>query len=239
MNKIKNKIPTWLFILIKVVFMLVVIGVMIFLVIKYEDFSFDGIGVIIASVALLVTIFYNYKEKERNILITKNIRDQEKFEEEIKNILQFLTQLFDDYVNSMFIIDSNLKSMDNHLFFDMNSLNRISAMNIKYTCSLRNINNNQVLLYKYHNVSHPEYDKFRIKLDTVNGSILNIISEMSVLVGRCYNFETGYTKEEINEITNTRNLLMRSLTEIYKNNIDSLYVLANNCIEERNHISTR
>ena len=60
---------------------------------------FDTISVIISTIALIISIVHNSKEQKNNIILEKKIRDQEKFEQEINDILNLYPVLIEDYIN--------------------------------------------------------------------------------------------------------------------------------------------
>lgn len=206
----------------------------------FQNVSWESVSVIIACLTFIYSINYNCSEQRKNILTQKNIREQEKFEKEIEDILDFYPRILEDYIKKTNLeLRDNINSKDTMLHFDIKSLDVINAMNTKYTCEIITINNKVDYLYKFHTEHHPEFDKLKIKINDMNQVILNEINNFSGLVNECLNNSIGFTETEARNKIEKRFIYLTNITNIYKNNISELYIIANNCIEERNALSTK
>ncbi len=70
-------------------------------------------------------------------------------------------------------------------------------------------------------------------------SINDTIYKLGELINKCINNHDGYSEKEAQEINEQRNALVMNLVNNYQNNINDLYILANNCIEERNELNIK
>lgn len=229
---------------LKVVTCLGIIIVLIVIVIFhkqiFKNLSWESISVIIACLTLIFAIISNQREKRKNILIQKKVRDQEKFEQEIEKILDFYPRIIEDYIKgSNMNIRENNNPEDTMIHFDIKSLDILNALNTKYSCELITINNKIDYLYKFHAEEHPEYDKFKIKINTINQGIEREINNFSILVNECVNNGIGFNYDQASQKVEKRTIYLSNMTNLYQNNIAELYVLANNCIEERNELSLK
>lgn len=205
----------------------------------FKNISWESLGVIVACITLIYSIIYNHSEQRKSILIQKNIREQEKFEKEIEDILDFYSRIVEDYiVNTNLELKDNTNPEDTSIHFDIKSLDIINAMNAKYTCEIITINNKVDYLYKFHTEHHPEFDKLKIKINDMNQVVSSEINNFSGLVNECLNNGVGFTKDEVRNKLDKRFIYLTSIANVYRNNISELYILANNCIEERNALST-
>lgn len=206
----------------------------------FKNISWESMSVMIACLTLIFTIIYNRREKRRSILIEKNIREQEKFEQEIEKILEFYPRMIEDYIkNTNFKLASPRNQGDTQIHFDIKSLDELNALNAKYICEIITINNKMDYLYKFHAEEHPEYDKFKIKINDINQILSEEINNFSILVNECTNNGLGFTYEESHYKIEKRTIYLTSITNLYQKNIEELYVLANNCVEERNELSLK
>lgn len=197
---------------------------------------FDTISVIISTIALIISIVHNSKEQKNNIILEKKIRDQEKFEQEINDILNLYPVLIEDYINKTYL-DIREVTPELQIKFDIESIDKINGLNSKYHLKIQGINNKINLLYKYQDLEHPEFDKFSIKLRDINGSIGNVIAKFSTFPSECVNHNQGFTETEAQAKMAKRSEFVNELCFLYTSNIDELYILANACIEERNKLS--
>ena len=203
----------------------------------FKNISWENISVIIACLTLIISIITNSQERKSNITLQKSVRDQEKFEEEIEKILNFYPRMIEDYIKgSNLDIRENINSKDRMIHFDIKSLDILNGLNTKYICELSNINNKIDYLYKFHNEYHPEFDKLKIKINTINQEIEQELKNFSFLVNECVNNGKGFNYDQSLEKINKRTIYLSTMTNIYQNNISELYVLAYNCIEERNEL---
>lgn len=206
----------------------------------FKNISLENISVIIACLTLIISIITNSQERKNNITLQKSVRDQEKFEEEIEKILNFYPRMIEDYIKgSNLDIRENINPEDRMIHFDIKSLNILNGLNTKYICELTNINNKIDYLYKFHNEYHPEFDKLKIKINTINQEIEQELKNFSLLVNECVNNGLGFNYDQSLEKINKRTIYLSTMTNIYQNNISELYVLAYNCIEERNELSLK
>ena len=206
----------------------------------FKNISWESISVIIACLTLIYSITSNRSEQRKSILIQKNIRDQEQFEEEIETILDFYPRMIEDYIKgSNLDIRENRNPEDQMIHFDIKSLDTLNALNTKYICELTNINNKIDYLYKFHHEYHPEFDKLKIKINDMNQVISNEINNFSLLVNECVNNGLGFNYDQSLEKINKRTIYLNTMSNIYQKNISELYELAYNCIEERNELSLK
>ena len=206
----------------------------------FKNISWESVSVIIACLTLIYSIISNRSEQRKSILIQKNVRDQEKFEKEIETILEFYPRILEDYIkNTNLELRNNINPQDTMLHFELKSLDIINAMNAKYTCEIITINNKVDYLYKFHAEHHPEFDKLKIKINDMNQVISNEIENFSILVTECLNNGNGFTYEEVNHKVEKRTIYLTSIMNIYKENINELYILSSQCIEERNELSIK
>lgn len=233
-RKIKKLIKNIMFVLILII--LVMLGI-IFHKSIMNNVSWEGIGVILAFATLIFTIISNYREKRKSILLEKNIRDQEKFENEVEQILEFYPQLIEDFIKYTNFPISEPRVLPYHFEFD--SLDYLNGMIAKYFCLITTINNKVDYLYKFHGEVHPEYDKFRMKVMDINKLITDNVSDISNLVKNCVNGGVGFSEEGARSIIEKRTIYVGNITKLYQDNINELYVLANNAVEERNELSTK
>ncbi|MGN1372248.1 MAG: hypothetical protein ACI4XM_08250 [Candidatus Coprovivens sp.] len=227
-------------ILLIILFIVIITITIIFHKNIFKNISWESISVIIACLTLIISIITNTQERKNNITLQKRVRDQEKFEEEIEKILDFYPRILEDYIkNTNFELRDNLNPQDTMLHFDIKSLDAINAMNTKYACEIITINNKVDYLYKFHTEHHPEFDKLKIKINDMNQVISNEINNFSILVNECLNGRQGFSKEEANHKVEKRTIYLTNIKDTYQNNISELYVLAYNCIEERNELSLK
>ena len=228
------------FISIIILILIIISGILVFFYhnIIFKYLTNETINTIILSATLITTIICFNIDKKKSITIQKKVRDQEKFEEEIDKILGIYPLIIQDYINSN--LDYNINHMEQNednigtCVFDISSIDRYNLINAKYICELQSINNRLNYFYKYQKVSHPEFDKFQIKLQDINNSIINDITNISNWVNellKCHNIEKA------NDLLVRRGIFLNNITQIYSTNIGELYLLANNCIEERANIS--
>ena len=92
---------------------------------------FDTISVIISTIALIISIVHNSKEQKNNIILEKKIRDQEKFEQEINDILNLYPVLIEDYINKTYL-DIREVTPELQIKFDIESIDKINGLNSKY-----------------------------------------------------------------------------------------------------------
>lgn len=223
---------------------LIIIIVIVLFIIFHKDISNylnnDNINTIILAITLITTIICFNKGKKNDIIIHKKIRDQEKFESEIDNILSFYPQVIQDYINSLFDINKDHIEEDElqkgNCVFERTCLDRYNTFIAKHSCEIISINNRIVYLYKYHEVNHPEFDKFKIKVLDMNNTINNEIYNLSELLKEllsCHNIARA------NDLISQRDMCVNNIRIVYQDNIAELYMLANNCIEERANISIK
>lgn len=86
----------------------------------------DTISVVISTIALIISIFHNSKEQKNNIILEKKIRDQEKFEQEINDILNLYPVLIEDYINKTYL-DIREVTPENRIKFDIESIDKING----------------------------------------------------------------------------------------------------------------
>lgn len=196
----------------------------------------NTISVIISTIALIISIVHNAKEQKNNIILEKKIRDQEKFEQEINDILNLYPVLIEDYINKTYL-DIREVTPELQIKFDIESIDKINGLNSKYHLKIQGINNKINLLYKYQDLEHPEFDKFSIKLRDINDSIGNVIAKFSTFPSECVNHNQGFTEAEAQAKIAKRCEYVNELCNLYTANINELYQLANTCIEERSKLS--
>ncbi len=229
-----------------VIFSIVFVGIItaILLVIFHSEIfkhlNNDIINTIILAITLITTIVCFNKSKKNDIIIHKKIRDQEKFESEIDSILSFYPQVIQDYINCLFDYNINhVEANENNkgnCVFEISSLDRYNTYIAKHFCEITSINNRIMYLYKYHEVNHPEFDKFKIKILDMNNIISNEISNLSELMKEfinCHNIDKS------SDLIARRDICVNNISKVYNNNISELYLIANNCIEERANISIK
>ena len=196
----------------------------------------NTISVIISTIALIISIVHNSKEQKNNIILEKKIRDQEKFEQEINDILNLYPVLIEDYINKT-NLDIREVTPELQIKFDFESISKINGLNSKYHLKIQGINNRINLLYKYQEFEHPEFDKFNIKLKDLNDGICNVITKFSTFPSECVNHNQGFTEAECEAKIAKRCEYVNELCNLYTANINELYQLANTCIEERSKLS--
>lgn len=204
---------------------------------KFRNISWEGVGVILAFCSLIFSMILNHRQKRVEILLEKSIRDQEKFEGAVEEISNFYPQLIEDYIR--YTNFPLREPVIEPYHFDIDALDTVNALNAKYTCLLITIENKVDYLYKYHNKKHPKYDKFREKVCGMNTIINKNIFEISNLVNDCFNGGVGFTSDEARSIVEKRTVYVGNITKLYQDNINELYVLANNAVEERNRLSIK
>lgn len=229
---------------LKVVTCLGIIIVLIVIVIFhkqiFKNLSWESISVIIACLTLIFAIISNQREKRRNILIQKNVRNQKKFEQEIEKILDFYPRMLEEYIKNTNLETEPTGDVENPARrFKLSELDNLVGLNAKYMSEIITINNKIDYLYKFHAEEHPEYDKFKIKINTINQGIEREINNFSILVNECVNNGIGFNYDQASQKVEKRTIYLSNMTNLYQNNIAELYVLANNCIEERNELSLK
>lgn len=137
--------------------------------------------------------------------------------------------MLEDYVVAYItpVVQSNLK-----IRFAISSLDTINMLNCKYVCELITIKNKVDFLYKFHDSIHPEYDLFKNKITRVNKTINDTIYQLGELINKCINNHVEYTEKEAQALNEQRNKLVMDLVNNYQNNINELYILANNCMKK-------
>lgn len=226
------------------IFILIVVIIIILILMNFESikkyFTYDIINTLILAFTLITTIICFNKGKKNDIIIHKKIRDQENFESEIDKILSFYPLIVQEFIDSLF--DYNEKHIEQdennkeNCVFKISSLDRYNSLIAKYICEITSINNRIMYLYKYHHVSHPEFDKFKIKVIDMNNTISNELSNLSTLMKE---FITCYKLVYAESLINKRSMCLNNIVKVYNDNISYLYLLADNCIEERANISIK
>lgn len=223
---------------------IIALAVIVIIAIKTNNLDklIDSLDTILALIALIVTIIMNNNEKKKNILISQRIREQEQFEQEIDNILAFYPRIVEDFITNTNLDIINYPpnpTLQNPVVFSVQSLDKINVLVAKYTCEIITINNKLDYLYKFHAQEHPHFDKFKIKLFDMNQVLSNEISNFSNLVQESINSNDGFSNVEAKSKVEKRTIYLSSIVNTYRNNIQELYVLANNCIMERNDLSLK
>lgn len=202
------------------------------------DVILNSLGVIVACLTLIFDIIFNIKARKSNILIQKEVRNQEKFEAIITELLDFYSDLIKDFISKT-LLDIKPKE-DGKILFEVSSVDKIMSLVTEYECKIITFNNKIDFLYKYSNCDNPEYQKFRIKFYDLNSSIEDLLNDFSGLVNKCVSSNgTGFLYEEATKIIEDRNNYVYKLQELYTKNIGDMYILAKKCIEERNELSIK
>ena len=106
-----------------------------------------------------------------------------------------------------------------------------------YYCKLRTYNNKIEYLYGMKNKFHPEYDKFKIKVIDLNTSIASILNDLSILINKCVDSPVeGFSERDVKNLNDRRNEYVNKLQNLFECNINEMYILATNCVEERNKL---
>lgn len=220
----------YFFCLIGFIFSLLIIRELL----RYNYISTNEVGVIITSLTLLFEIINSAYERRKSIFVQKNIKDQENFENIVSEVLDFYSNITSDFV-SYSLLDIKYDNITNVYSFDINSLDRLNAMISNYYCKLRTYNNKIEYLYGMKNQSHPEYDKFKIKVIDLNSSIASILNDLSILINKCVDAPTeGFSERDVKNLNDRRNEYVNKLQNLFEGNINEMYILAANCVDERN-----
>lgn len=202
------------------------------------DVVWNSLGVIVACLTLIFDIIFNIKARKSNILIQKEVRNQEKFEAIITELLDFYSDLIRDFISKT-LLDTKAKE-DGKILFEISSVDRIMSLVTEYECKIITFNNKIDFLYKYSSCDNPEYQKFRIKFNDLNSSIEGLLNDFSILVNKCVSSNgVGFSYDEASRIIEDRNKYAYKLQDLYTKNIGDMYVLSKKCIEERNELSIK
>lgn len=91
---------------------------------------------------------------KKKYFYSKNVKDQEKFENIIAEVLDFYSNITSDFI-SYALLDIKYDNNTYVYRFDINSLDRLNAMISNNYCKLRTYNNKIEYLYGMKNQSHP------------------------------------------------------------------------------------
>lgn len=203
---------------------------------RYNYISTNEVGVIITSLTLLFEIINSAYERRKSIFVQKNIKDQENFENIVSEVLDFYSNITSDFV-SYALLDIKYDNTTNAYRFDINSLDRLNSMVSNYYCKLRTYNNKIEYLYGMKNKFHPEYDKFKIKVIDLNTSIDSIMNDLSILINKCVDSPAeGFSERDVKNLNDRRNECVNKLQNLFECNINEMYILATNCVDERNKL---
>lgn len=214
-----------------------------------EKINWNTVGIIVPTIALIVTIINESKRRKKEIEIQIKSNDIAEFKKFIISSLNTYENIIVRLSNHQMNINYSSPHIIN--YDDVKNMNAIAQECITF---VRSFNNNIDIYYGYVKKDRPHFDKFITELNHMNELLLERVTEFSNIGNKLlelneesihvYYLPDGKEKKEgleklaikVNKLLEEKGEKISKIIELYCKRSANIYGLALKMIEERNRL---